>query len=237
MEQKPLISVIIPTYNRQNYVTEAIESVLSQDHQPIELIVVDDGSTDGTDRAVSLYGAAVRYHWQPNQGVSIARNKGIALAQADYLAFLDSDDLWMPNKLTEQMRAFDNDPQVEAVFCHVRQFFSPEVPTESRAKIWCPDEAVPGYLPSSMLIKRDAFNRIGQFEPELRTGESMSWMIRSQESGLRLIMLPDCLCLRRIHAANKGFTNQKSVGQRAAILKAMLERKRQMASVDQEDRK
>jgi glycosyltransferase involved in cell wall biosynthesis len=207
-----LVSVIIPTFNRAGYVIEAIESVLAQSYSPVEIIVVDDGSTDDTAGAISRLGAAVRYVWQPNQGVSVARNVGITLAQGDLLAFLDSDDLWEPEKLTWQVVAL---------------MANPELSEEARARLWCPDGLLPGYMSGAFLIWRKAFLRVGLFEPELRVGEFMSWMIRAQEAELRTVMLEECVCRRRVHAANKGIARQDTFGPRAAILKAALDRRRQ----------
>lgn len=227
-----LVSVIIPTFNRADYLVEAIESVLAQSYRPIEIIVVDDGSTDGTAEAISRLGDTVRYMWQPNQGASVARNTGIALAQGDLLAFLDSDDLWEPEKLTWQVAALETNPGTEAVLGRVRQFYSPELSEEARARLWRPDGLLPGYVPSTLLIQRTAFLRVGLFEPQLRVGEFMSWLIRAREAELRTVMIDECVYRRRVHAANKGIARQDTFGARAAILKAALDRKRQRAASD-----
>ena len=96
----PTVSIIIPTYNRQSLVQETIDSVLRQSLSDWELIVIDDGSTDETGAVLTeRYGTSIRYVYQQNQGESAARNYGISLAQGKYVAFLDSDDLWLPNKL------------------------------------------------------------------------------------------------------------------------------------------
>src|SRR5688500_4129490 len=97
-ELGPLVSVIIPTHNRAGWVGEAIGSVLEQTYQPIELIVVDDGSTDHTARVVQALGSALTYLPQPQAGVSAARNRGVAASHGELVAFLDSDDLWQPAK-------------------------------------------------------------------------------------------------------------------------------------------
>lgn len=99
---KPKISAIIPTYNRAQFVKEAVESVLAQSFTDIELIIIDDGSDDKTGEALSDYKEAIRYIHQENKGVSAARNLGIKLAEGEYIAFLDSDDLWHPRKLAIQ---------------------------------------------------------------------------------------------------------------------------------------
>ncbi len=174
----------------------------------------------------------MRYIWQPNQGVSVARNVGIDLAQSDLLAFLDSDDLWEPDKLTWQVAALKANPDVEAALGWVRQFYSPELSEEVHARLWCPDGLLPGYVPGTLLIWRKSFLRIGYFEPELRVAEFMSWMIRAQEAQLRIVMVEECVYRRRVHAANKGMTRQDNFGPRAAILKAALDRKRQSAHME-----
>ena len=107
---EPLVSVVIPTYNRSSMLQEAVASVLDQDYRPLELIVVDDGSTDATVEVVRGFGAAIRYLRQDRQGVSAARNAGIAAARGQLIALLDSDDLWLPHKLSRQIDFFGKHP-------------------------------------------------------------------------------------------------------------------------------
>ncbi len=109
--EKPLVSVIIPTYNRGWIVREAIDSVLAQDFEDFELIVIDDGSTDDTRRLLDSYGRDITVICQANSGVSAARNRGIAAAAGQLIAFLDSDDLWLPGKLSRQVAFFETHPQ------------------------------------------------------------------------------------------------------------------------------
>ena len=104
------MSVIIPTYNRAHYICEAVESVLAQTYKNVEIIVVDDGSTDGTEEVLSLYRGRIRYFYQENRGPSAARNAGIQKSTGPYIAFLDSDDLWMPDKLDLQVRYLSEHP-------------------------------------------------------------------------------------------------------------------------------
>ena len=117
----PLISVIIPTYNRAHMVAEAIESVLNQRLNAYELIVVDDGSTDETPKVLAGYNAAITVIRQINKGVSAARNQGIQSARGDLIAFLDSDDLWQPGKLACQFEFFQNHP--EALICQTDEIW------------------------------------------------------------------------------------------------------------------
>jgi glycosyltransferase involved in cell wall biosynthesis len=116
------VSVIIPTYNYGRYLGEAIESALKQTYPPLEVIVVDDGSTDGTPQVLAAFGGRVRAVHQGNAGVGAARNKGIAVARGEYIALLDSDDVWLPDKLELQMSRFAEDPSLGLVHCGCETF-------------------------------------------------------------------------------------------------------------------
>ena len=109
--KKPEVSVILPTYNRGWILKEAIDSVLAQDFRDFELIVVDDGSTDNTPQILDSYHQDLMVVRQPNRGVSAARNRGIAAAGGGLIAFLDSDDLWLPRKLSSQVVFFNSNPE------------------------------------------------------------------------------------------------------------------------------
>jgi len=122
-----LISVIIPVYNCERYLAEEVESVLAQTWGRIETVFVDDSSTDGSADVAKRFSPLVRYDLQPHVGPGAARNRGVKLAQGDYLAFLDADDLWAGNKLELQMAAFNSDTLPDAVFGHVEQFISPDL--------------------------------------------------------------------------------------------------------------
>lgn len=225
----PLVSVIIPAYNRDRYLAEAIESVLAQTYPAIELIVVDDGSSDRTAEVAQRY--ALTYHFQPNGGISAARNAGIALATGEFLAFLDSDDIWMLDKLSKQMIPFGTDLDLEAVFGYAEQFYSPELDDTFRQRIRCPEQPIAAHIATAMLIKRDAFFRIGWFDTELKTGIDISWYITAIERGLRQITLPDVVYRRRLHETNSGLTERHHANQRLHLLKAKLDRQRANQSI------
>lgn len=225
----PLVSVIIPAYNRDRYLAEAIESVLAQTYPAIELIVVDDGSSDRTAEVAQRY--ALTYHFQPNGGISAARNAGIALATGEFLAFLDSDDIWMLDKLSKQMIPFGTDLDLEAVFGYAEQFYSPELDDTFRQRIRCPEQPIAAHIATAMLIKRDAFFRIGWFDTELKTGIDISWYITAIERVLRQITLPDVVYRRRLHETNSGLTERHHANQRLHLLKAKLDRQRANQSI------
>ena len=232
MKTSPLVSVIIPVYNCEQYLAEAIESIVDQTYSTNEIIIVDDGSTDGTGEMVKQSFPTVRYCFQDNAGTGAARNRGIAMAHGSFFAFLDADDLWLQDKLTTQMAAFHNNLETEIVFGHVKQFHSPELDETTKSKIHCPDEVMLGFLPCTMLIKRDSFFHVGLFETSWQVGQDVSWMIRAKEQGLRTIMLPDLVYMRRLHKNNKGITQRHFIKDRVRILKASIDRRRKMKIAD-----
>jgi len=122
LSEAPQVSVIIPTFNQSGYLVEAIKSVLSQTYTSLEVIVVDDGSTDNTAEVVGAFDSRVRYLRQSNKGTAAARNAGIAHAKGKWIAFLDHDDLWMPEKLALQIPLFEADPKLGLVYAAIRFF-------------------------------------------------------------------------------------------------------------------
>lgn len=225
----PLVSVIIPAYNSECYLAEAIDSVISQDYRPIEIIVIDDGSTDGTAAIANSYGNSIRYIFQDNSGTSVARNHGVAVAQGDLLAFLDADDLWATGKLTQQVKAFQENPELELVFGHVQQFYSPDLSGTERAKINCPAEPAVGYLPSAMMVTPAGFSRIGRFDAALITSEFISWYARAIEIKACTHVLPQLVSYRRLHQNNKGRQQKKYNRELIQQLKDSLDRRRAIA--------
>ena len=158
-----LVSVVIPAHNAQRYLAPAIDSVLAQEYQDLEILVIDDGSSDATEAVARDYDR-VRCHRQRQQGAAAARNRGISLSRGEFIAFLDADDLWEPHKLRLQVAALAADAAVGVVFGHVRQFHSPELSATDRGRIHCPEAPMPGRLPSAALTRKAVFHQVGLFE-------------------------------------------------------------------------
>jgi glycosyltransferase involved in cell wall biosynthesis len=220
-----LVSVIIPVYNCEKYLGQAIESVLAQTYRQVEIIVVDDGSTDGTADVARRF-ATVKYHFQPNQGIGASRNRGIDLANGGFFGFLDADDIWVNNKLLYQMRAFDETTELDMVFGHTQQFLSPYLDNKVKAKLELNDEIMPGYVAGALLIKRKSFFRAGYFSTNWRVGEFIDWYLKAMEVGLKSFMVPEVLMKRRIHNDNIGTRERDSRTDYVRILKASLDRRR-----------
>jgi len=184
----PRVSVVIPTWNRRELVCRAIESVLAQDCAVGEIIVVDDGSSDGTGEALQRrFGTRIRYRWQPNAGVSAARNHGLALARGRYLALLDSDDVWLPSKTRLQAAWLDAHPGYGMVVCDVarvdRNGHDIDVlqrrrilPEDGWASRWIMHDPV--LVPASAMFRREVLDDVGGFDESLATAEDLEFHLR-----------------------------------------------------------
>lgn len=180
----PKVSVIIPTYNRGNLIKRAVDSVLSQTFKDFEIIIIDDGSKDDTKEVLAPYMDRVRYVPQANGGISKARNRGIELAQGQYIAFLDSDDYWAPEKLQMQTDILDGNPKIGIVY--VRMPIVDEhgnvlgmKPNGVSGKNFQELLRVWGDLPtSSVMTRKECFDRVGVFDPNLPPMEDIDMWIR-----------------------------------------------------------
>ncbi len=198
----PLVSVVVPAYNSGSYLAATIESVLAQEHRPLELIVVDDGSTDGTPETLARWGGAVTLIRQPRRGHPAARNTGIRAARGEFLGFIDHDDLRTTGSLARQLERFHRNPELDLVFGHIQNFFSDELTVEERAQLKVPLVPLPGLLQGAMLARRASFDRVGPFAEDRTIGDFIDWYGRATMAGLRTDMLPDVVLRRRIHRSN-----------------------------------
>jgi glycosyltransferase involved in cell wall biosynthesis len=197
IEIKPQVSVIIPTYNRGRVIKEAIDSVLAQDYTEFELIVVDDGSTDHTSDVLDSYRNVIKVLSQKNRGVSAARNRGIAEASGKFIAFLDSDDLWLPQKLSTQVEFFNKTP--DALICQTEEVWirnGLRVNPKKRHKkpsgmIFKLSLELCLVSPSAVMIKRSLFDRVGEFDETLPACEDYDlWLRISSRFPIYLIDTP-----------------------------------------------
>lgn len=198
------ISVIIPMRDGARYVAEALDSIAAQDMPVERVVVVDDGSTDDGGRIAAGHRLRPVVSAIPPSGISAARNHGLGLVDTPFVAFLDSDDLWTPERCSVLMRALAADPQLPMAFGHVRQFVSPELPDELRSSIHVPDQPMAGLSAGAMLARRPVFDRVGPFDTDLRVADFVNWLLRAEHLGERYVVVPEVVLLRRHHGANTG---------------------------------
>ncbi len=221
IRQENLVSVIIPTYNRQKKVVRALHSVLAQTHRDIEVIVSDDGSTDDTPRimkeCIAQHGPKIRYvRSEINRGVSAARNRGIELAQGEFIAFLDSDDGWEPQKIEMELKVARELGPDAFVFCAFRLC---EATGEKTLELWptYPDEG-PCFLipkenplekpippPGAWFISRSFIEKVGLFDEEMRTFEDAEFAYRIYAAGFKGYFIKDHLV--RCHSDGDASSN------------------------------
>jgi glycosyltransferase involved in cell wall biosynthesis len=224
MTEAPLISTVIPVFNCEKYLGAAIESILAQNYHPMQIVVVDDGSTDNSAGVARSF-PQVEYHLQEHAGVATALNKGIAETKGDFLAFLDSDDLWMEGKLARQIEAFAQDPELGMVMGSVEQFRE-KGPDGGPLSLGLFN----GYLKIAMLIRRSAMFEVGLFDPQWTTGDFIDWYIRATEKRVKSLMLPEVVAKRRIHDTNMGILQRDAQTDYARIMRQVLERRRKAKS-------
>ncbi|MDX6608722.1 MAG: hypothetical protein QOF85_647 [Solirubrobacterales bacterium] len=226
VSEKPLASVVIPAYNAERYLGEAIESVLAQTYSPVETIVVDDGSTDRTAEVACAYGG-VTLIAQENSGPSAARNRGFSASRGEFVAFHDSDDAMTPDKLAVQVGHLIDNPGVGCVLAEQELLIEPgaELPfwvAGTKVETVMPprppelsDE--PLVHPMTMVVRRATFGQIGGFDESMRAAEDFDWMLRAAEEEIGIARLSNVLLRRRVRA---GSLTQDAAASRAGLFRA-----------------
>lgn len=227
----PRVSVLIPCYNAGKYLGAALDSVLAQTCQDFEIIVVDDGSQDDSAAVAARY-SRVRYFYHAHSGISVTRNLAISKAQGDFVAFLDADDLWVPEKLEKQVAYLDSHPDCQLVFTLVSNFYdgAPEEMSPRQAQLL--KAKVDNCLPSCC-IRRELFEKHGSFREDYAYGEDTFWTTKLWAAGVNMKhCIQEELYLRRIHDSNISLSH-RSVAQKdimaltaAALRQAKREGKR-----------
>jgi glycosyltransferase involved in cell wall biosynthesis len=228
------VSAIIPVHNGAPFLADAIASVRAQDSPSLEILVVDDGSTDDTAAVAASFGSQVRYVFQENRGPAAARNRGIEAASGDVMAFLDADDLWTVNRLEPLLAVLRLRPDVDIVMGHSRSFddgqpmplaTGVELAPESRR---APRPPFLAFLIGSAIVRRSLLERIGGFDETLRFGEDVEWFMRAREEGARIRVLKLVALLYRVHAGS--FTHTVKARDDyglARVFRRSIERRRQ----------
>jgi glycosyltransferase involved in cell wall biosynthesis len=208
--RNPLVSAIIPNYNYGQYLREAVDSVLAQTYPKIEIIVVDDGSKDESRKIIKSYGKKIKAIFQENQGVSAARNNGVAESSGEFVAFLDADDAWLPAKIEKQMELFSTDPTFGLVHAGIVEMDDAGNRLLERTdgmNGWVSEELLRFDRPvilgggSGILVRREAFDEVSGFDTRLST--SADWDFFYQVgSRFKVGFVQDVLARYRVHGSN-----------------------------------
>lgn len=229
MTDHPTISVVIPVYNGERFLLEAISSVLAQTLLPDEIIVVDDGSTDATARIVHDLSAtatvSIRYEYQANQGPAAARNTGIRIARGDFLAFQDADDVWLPEKLAIQVGHLLRHPDCQYSVCRIRSFLEPGCAPPAGFRLDLLDQEPVAHLMETLVARRGLFGRVGLLDPDLTTAEDVDWFARVADAGVVGHVCDQVLLHKRIHNRNASLLGSDNNRQLLLALRRSVQRK------------
>ena len=202
---EPVVSVIVPAYNAEPFIRQALESVIVQDYRPLEIVVVDDGSTDGTAHVARAIAEScdvpVHYAFQDNCGPSAARNRGIGIARGEIIAFQDADDMWTDHKLSTQLRLLAEHPTASVALGHTRVVHSMD---DGRLGGSPDGMGMSGLVTvlQAALFRRTVFDQVGLLDEKLRRGEDVDWFLRALEQNTEMVVHSDVVLLYRRHAAS-----------------------------------
>ena len=233
---KPLVSVIIPVYNCEKYIEEALNSVYKQTYPNVEIIVVDDGSTDRTLNILEKHKDRIKLYHQRNSGAAVARNHAIERASGELIAFIDGDDYWHPDKLEIQVKHFERNPEIGVVASKIKYYWPdekgvypdpeksfPENEGYSYAEVFY-EEMFVSYMIStiSIIMRREVVDRTGMFDPDLRKGQDQDYWLRAAWH-TRIHKLERTLALYRMNYQSVTF-NPGKVNYAALLIRKALQR-------------
>lgn len=219
----PLVSVVVPAFNAEPFLDAALEAILVQDYPRLEVIVVDDGSTDGTADLVRRRDSVILVQ-QANAGPSAARNAGMERSRGDFVTFCDADDLFRPHKVSAQVGYLQENSDIGCVLVQHETFLADGVPRPD----WLTDET--GVQPQSALVRRSVIEQVGGFDPDYRLTEGLEWLSRMRDAGVRIGVLAQVCVDRRIHADNLSHQRAGLQHHMLQSLRARIQRQREAES-------
>jgi glycosyltransferase involved in cell wall biosynthesis len=220
------ITCIIPAYNAERYILEALDSVFAQTLRVDQIIVVNDGSTDRTDEILRTLGSRIEYYAKEHSGICPTLNRGLAAAKGEMLTFLDSDDIWTSDKTQIQYDYLIAHPEIDACFGHTQEFLSPDIPAEQLAGLYARPEPLAGIHKVCAMIRRDFFEKVGPYDEAARGADFIDWYARAKEAGIRQYVHPDIFAHRRVHLHNYTRVKREELHGYMKVLKSALDRKR-----------
>jgi glycosyltransferase involved in cell wall biosynthesis len=234
VSDRPLVSALVPVYNGERYLEEALDSIFTQGWEPLEVIVLDDGSTDSTGEIAHRY--PVRYLHQENAGIPATRNAAVEAARGEIVAFLDADDVWLPGGLEKRVRHLLADPELSYVVARMDVFLEPgnERPPWINPKFL--EEPQNGLL-QTFVARRDVFERVGGFDTKFAISEDMDWFARAKDAGVRGDILDEVCTRYRLHEESTTHRERGSVMPTLLrALKGSIDRRRDTAAAGRRPR-
>ena len=226
MMVEDLVSVIIPAFNAASFIGSAVESVLSQDHPAIEIIVVDDGSSDDTVSIAESFGHPVICYRQENGGPPVARNRGLAMASGEYVGFLDADDLYEPRRIALQIAKLRHNPGADVAIGRLVREDLASAPGEPMVFVPMETEERISLQLGACLFRRSVFERVGLMEKSLRHSDDLDWFMRARELGVSMLLHDDIVLHQRLHRNNMTRDRAENLRFLPIMLKRSLDRRR-----------
>jgi glycosyltransferase involved in cell wall biosynthesis len=200
------VSVLMTVRDGERYLDAALRSVLDQTVAPAEVVVVDDGSTDGTRDVLATFGAAVRVVSQPAIGIASGLNRALAHARHEVIAYLDADDLWEPDAIELRVARLTSDEAAEAVGGSIIQFVSPDLEPAAAARFRVDDTPARALLLGAVIFRRESLRRLGPIDESVALAPTVDWMARARTAGIRVVWIEQVVLRRRIHTSNISIT-------------------------------
>lgn len=242
--EKGLVSIIMPAYNAGQYIKDAVDSALAQTYSNIEIVVVDDGSTDDTAAIMARYAAEKRINFiqQKNQGVAAARNTALAVAKGEFVAFLDADDLFLPNKIEKQIGYLQAHPECGVCYCDIFHFRAnaPDKFLFLEQGMYSGDEVFERLLqrffinPLSVVARRSAIDVAHGFNPQYRTAEDFDLFLRMAYAGVRFEHMPEKLAKYRMQSASLSYDPRAQIARKKNHLAVIVDQAARMSAQERE---
>lgn len=231
----PNISVILPVFNGERFIHEALSSICAQNYPNLELILIDDGSSDNTAQVATTFFSQPRniefsYYYQANAGVAAARNLGLEHVKNELIAFLDVDDLWPSGKLELHLEHFAKNPKLSAVLGHTQFMKIDPISGQKKQEVNCPQ-----MLLGAGLYKRYLFDQVGLFDTSLMHGEDWDWFLRCREASIEMKVFSQTSLIYHRHSDNLSLQKKRSQSDLMRLMKQSLDRRRGIANTHNND--
>ncbi|MCB0025264.1 MAG: glycosyltransferase family 2 protein [Caldilinea sp.] len=219
------VSAIVVVRNGERFLRDALQSIAAQTRPPDEILVIDGQSSDSTAQIAQSF-PGVRYLLQPDLGIANARNLAIAHAMGDFLAFLDADDRWTPDKVAVQLELMLANPHLMYTTTFLRLFYEPGTVERPGFQAEGFGPGIEGRFPGTMLTRREVFQRVGPFDPAFALAFEIDWFARAQDAGEHSAVIERVLLHKRIHTQNNSIQQERFRSEGFVVLRRTLARKR-----------